>query len=326
MRRAAAPLLFLCLILFSTSAFAQNEKVARYMPKSTHTIMSLNIDKMRGTPAFEDLLRAVEAIPEFKKLNDLFQNEIGLDMRQDISWVAMGGKRDFDDMVMVIDGRIDAKRFHAAMRKDKNVKHVPGPPDRYETGSATVILDGSTIILYEGQRDFVEDVWMAIRDPKTSKSKDKTFKQRAKKIGTKDTFWMVSTDPKILQPFGGKGSFLARLGVTKALSGKAIIQTTKKEDAVRIENEMREGIKNAAADPMMVNMFGDEAKTAVKISRSKNDVIADLKLSKDGFNKLRAMLAMAAGGGAPPANTTKPAPTKTKPKAKSKTPPTKTQK
>lgn len=323
MRRAVGPILFLCVMLFAATGFAQTLDAARFMPKSTTTVMSLNIDKMRGTPAFEDLLRMVESIPEFKELNDLFQNEMGLDMRQDLSWVSLAGKRDFDDMVMVVEGRIDAKRFHAAMRKDKDVKHLPGSPDRYETDDTTVVLEGSRIILYQGQLDFVEDVWLAIRDSKTSKASDKSFNKRAKRIGTKDTFWMVSTDPGLLQPFGGKGSVLMRLGVSKALTGKAIIETTKKEEAVRIENQLKEGIKAAAADPSIVSLFGDEAKTAVKVSRSKNDVVAKLKLSEGGFAKLRAMMAMSAGTSTQSAKVPPPG---AKKKSKSKTPPVKAKK
>ena len=121
-RLAGGIALALALLLATPTASAGNGKNAlANLPKDTAMVFAMNVDRVKKSPLFKDVVKLAKNNPDFAKGIDLLKAEASFDVTRDVKTLVVGLAADFEKSqkgVFLMEGKFDAKKFVRFAKKN----------------------------------------------------------------------------------------------------------------------------------------------------------------------------------------------------------------
>ncbi len=293
--------------LFTASAapaFAGNGvKSLKFMPRDTNVVINVNVNRLRGGKALDELLAQIRQNNDFKDTEGSLK-DAGVNLKRDLDTITLGlradGKGDPAGMVVVAEGRFAEGKIVKAMKKKnadfKRLKHKGSVYYKFGDDGA-MTFSGKTMIMAEADR--ITEVMNRSRSKgKKSAAKSRLIKGLLSKTDTKRDVWFIGQVLKTgtgvpmadkLKTVSGSIDMLKGLGVVVRIS---FADTATPKDVVSQFSMLRGmAASNADAQRMGLDVVADKA----VVVADEKDVLFTLELTAAEAEKLKG-LAQTLGG------------------------------
>jgi hypothetical protein len=301
-RLAGGIALALALLLATPTASAGNGKNAlANLPKDTAMVFAMNVDRVKKSPLFQDVVKLAKNNPDFAKGIDLLKAEASFDMTRDVKTVVLGAAADFEQSkkgVLLMEGKFNAKKFVSFAKKNaKSINIGKHRKVAYYTldGEAEVAFLGKYIAVSpKGNMPNVIDVY---KGKAASIKKNKLFMAKFADTNVSKDFWTVILLPdevkKQMAPqLGGNSidAMMAAIDVQKGLATDIRLAAATAAGATAIVTMIKMGLGMAANAPELKAMGLANVVSNIKVKQTKANVDLSIKLTPTELTKIKTMV------------------------------------
>lgn len=188
------------LALSSVKATAQTTGLA-YLPEDSDLVVHVNVNRALNSPLFSRLLSSPDALNKL----EMFIREVGLDPRQDISEVLVGGKTPGAEPVLFVRGPLLRDKINEYIRRKseisvemENYKGLDLLKFSQNSRDALVFLDSN--LLGVGPRKSVESAIDVFSGATPSVLNNSKMMGLISQVNQGDTFWLATTNGHFSMP------------------------------------------------------------------------------------------------------------------------------
>ncbi len=303
-RLAGASALVLTLVLSASAAMAGNGKAALgNLPKDTAIVVSIDVDRVKTSPMFQDLLNLSKKNPDFAKTLDMLKAEASFDPAKDVHTIVVGLASDFtkndDSGIFFMEGKFAEAKF-LALAKKAGATSISTEKHR---GVKYYVLDGKHEIAFLGKlmaaapSGKMKEVIDVYRGKKPSVKKNATFMAKMKDTDTSKDFWMVMLMPdeakkEMSAQLGGNtvDAVMAAVDIQKGVAAKLRLAASSVDGAKALVNLIQVGLASAGGAQELKALGLDGVVSRIKVNQAKANVDIAMDMTPAELAKLKATL------------------------------------
>jgi hypothetical protein len=304
-------LLLVFVSLWAAPAFAGSGDLIKYTPKSTKLVMGANLDALKPSPLYREMLALVKGRPAFAEFLSFLEVEAGINIEKDVQGVAVAmpevsmnpaQANAQDTMTLVVSGKFDRKRLLEAV--DKKFPGHPitgeGPTARHTLGTVTLAFaSDKELVMTVGDQDFQDKTWNALANKKESASSNKDITTMAGKLNLTRGMWLIGVTGHL--PQNGPKMNVAGMTVDLASGLKIdLIGTMNGKEDVKKSLADFEMLKKEATNPMVTMMGAAPLIQNLKTGSKGLDVTMTTQMNAAQFQNMMGMLMTTLAAGSKP--------------------------
>lgn len=293
----------LVLPLFAAPAFADDGTAALdFIPKDTMMVISIDLDGMRNSDLFKEVMTAAMSDPEVKDGLAKLKTATGFDAEKDLSSIVIAVPPDVEkteNFLIIAKGKMDEKKVvEFAKQEGGNLKEMT------EDGVTWYEIDNEGGVAFMGSHVVLGTKAALKAAIKTKKGGMKNASAgdvgaMLKSVDTKADVWFAMAIPAALRkemaaadPMAGEiESAHASMDFASGLNLKITVNTATADVANQIVEVGKAGIQGIAADPSMAQMGLDAALTKLVLKADGKAIKVGLDLSTEELKKIEQALA-----------------------------------
>lgn len=301
-RLAGIVALGLALAATATVAHAGTGKSALgKLPKDTSMVFTMNVDRVKKSPLFQDVLKLVQMNQEVSAAIAALKAQTSFDITKDVSTVVVGLNSDFqtsEKVVLLVEGKFDASKFLSFAKSNatsvKELKHRRVSYYQMDGEACLAFLGDYLVVTPKGHITEVIDVHSG---KAASVKTNKPFMQLLADADTSKDFWGVFLFPAdVRKQFktqtGGydlEGASAA-VDIQSGLATDLRLATTSLAAATALASLVKIGVAAASSDPQAKAIGLGAALSRMTVTQSKANVDIGFSLTPAELATIRAML------------------------------------
>jgi len=301
-RLAGIAALVLAVALTATVAHAGTGKSALgKLPKDTSMAFTMNVDRVKKSPLYQDVLKLLQMNQEVAAALDLLKAQTSFDITKHVHTVVVGLPADFqtsEKVILIVEGKFDAAKFLAfAKSKATTVKEHKYRRVTYYTvdGEAGMAFLGNFLVITP--KGGITEVLDVHTGKSPSVKANKAFMQLYDDADTSKDFWGVFLfPPDVRKQFktqtGGydlEGASIA-VDIQSGLATDLRLATTSIAAATALASLVKIGVAAASSDPQAQAIGLGAALSRMQVSQSKANVNIGFSLTPAELATIRAMI------------------------------------
>lgn len=304
-------LLLVSVFLYAAPALAGSGDLIKYAPKSTKLVMGANLDALKPSPLYRDMLTMIKGRPAFADFLAFLETEAGINIDRDVDGVTVAmpevsmtpaQANAQDTMTLVVRGKFDRKRILEAINK-KFPGHAvtgEGPTARHTLGTVTLAFaNDKDLVMSVGDLEFQTKTWTALANSKESASSNKDITTMASKLNLNRGMWLIGVTGQL--PQNGPKMNIAGMTVDLVSGLKVdLIGTMNSKEDVKKSLEDFELLKKEATNPMVTMMGAAPLIQNLKTGSKGQDVTMTTSMNPAQFQNMMGMLTATLSAGSKP--------------------------
>jgi hypothetical protein len=301
-RLAGIAALVLAVATSVTAAHAGTGKSALgKLPKDTSMVLTMNVDRVKKSPLFQDVLKLVQMNQEVSAALALLKAQTSFDITKDVHTVVVGLHSDFqttEKVAIVVEGKFDAAKLLAfAKSTSSSVKEHKHRRVTYYSVDGDMCLAFLGGYLVAAPKSHITAVIDVHSGKAPSVKANKPFMQLYADADTSKDFWAVFLfPPDVRKQFktqtGGydlEGA-AAAVDIQNGLATDLHLATTSLAAATALTSLVKIGVAAASSDPQAKAIGLGAALSRMTVSQSKANVDIGFSLTPAELATIRAMI------------------------------------
>jgi hypothetical protein len=276
---------------FIDSAIADDGKAAlKLAPKSTTGVISINIERVKSSPAYAAFMGMASKDPEFAKALQMAKDDFGLDLEKDISSlvIVLPSNVVEGQFLVVANGKFDQKKISAkALAEGGKESTVAGQ---------TVIqgMDGDAAIAFVGSHAMMGTSAMVSAALSDGGAVGAGISKLIGSVDASKDVWVALEVPAALKGLDPSladiNNLAASLDLSSGIGLKLAVGTTSDDKAKGLVEMANMGIGQAAKDPSVAAMGLAAAIGRTKVSQSGSVINVDISVNSAEVDTIQKML------------------------------------
>ena len=297
----AAMAAMLMLFAFSASVATAGDGTSTFstIPKDSMMVLSINVDRLKGSDLYKLAMQKVMAEAEAKQLIEMLKGKAGFDIEKHLQTVVISIPPDVEtsqNFLIIAEGTFDEAKILSAMTdsgaKLTKEKHASGADYHVIDGEGAVSFAGNTAIF--GTKKMVSNALDAKKGTKDNISLHPEMNKLTQNVNKTQDIWVAFNIPASLKAQMGANPMINDLKtVTASIDiksgfGLAInLDTASDKTAGTLAQMMQAQVKAFAGAPEMKKMNFDVALQQLKVNANKTAVEITLNLGAAEFAKVQ---------------------------------------
>ena len=296
------------MLMFAATAHAGDGTAALSMvPKDSMMVLSVNVDRLKGSPLYASAMAKVMAEPDAKGMISKLKADAGFDVEKDISTLVVSIPPDVDssqNFLIIAEGKFNEQKIVAALgnegAKVTSVKHANATYHEID-GQGGVAFMGNVAVF--GTKDMVKAALSAKAGQADSIHAHPTMSKLVKSVDTNKDLWVSFELPDSLKKsMGGNPmindlkSVTASVDIKSGLGLLVSIDTASDATATNLAQMMQAQVKAFAGAPEMKQMGFDVALQKLQVTGAGTAVSIALNLTPAEFKNVQQTIENLAKG------------------------------